>query len=56
MFKEAADLAALLGEYQLAVKYYEDVSLMSFSMLGQCLLCKLDSNWYRPAGRKPQSG
>lgn len=26
MFKEAADLAALLGEYQLAVKYYEDVA------------------------------
>lgn len=25
MFKEAADLAALLGEYDLAVKYYEDV-------------------------------
>lgn len=27
MFKEAADLAALLGEYELAVKYYEDVCL-----------------------------
>lgn len=26
MFKEAADLAALLGEYNMAVKYYEDVS------------------------------
>jgi hypothetical protein len=27
MFKEAADLAALLGEYETAVKYYEDVCL-----------------------------
>lgn len=26
MFKEAADLAALLGEYDIAVKYYDDVS------------------------------
>lgn len=32
MFKEAADLAALLGEYDLAVKHYEDVRHFLFTV------------------------